>query len=99
MYTAHIHFHSLHFYNPPKTFCLYVEATIRKRVGAEEATGENEHYGRWGGGTQSEGNPHLSKVLKYRSLSLFCSSLFSVRLLLSKVLSGPDTVAHVYVIP
>jgi len=36
MYTANIHFHPLHFYNPPKNLSLYLEATIGKRVGPQE---------------------------------------------------------------
>lgn len=100
MYTAHIHFHPLHFYNPPKNLLFVLGSHNRKTCWSARALGDNEQgVEGGGGGTPSEGNPHLTKVRKYWCLSLFCPSLVPVSLRLSNALSGPGTVAHVYVIP
>jgi hypothetical protein len=96
MYTVHTDSHPLHFYNSPETFCLYLEATIRERVCPQELGVRMSKWGVKGGGTELRARGILVSVC--RSLSLFCSSLVSVRLLLSNALSGLGTVAHAYVI-
>jgi len=100
MYTVHFHFHPLHFYNPPKDLFFVLGSHNRKTCRSARALGDNEQgVAGGGGGTPNEGNPHLTTVWKYGSLSLFCPSLIPVPLRLSNALSGLGTVAHVYVIP
>ena len=42
MYTAHIHFHPLHFYNPPKNLLFVLGSHNRKTCRSTRALGDNE---------------------------------------------------------
>ena len=101
---AYVHsthsFPSPTFLQPPHKNLLFVLGSHnRKTCRSARALGDNEQGAEWGGGYCERGNPHLTKVRKYGCLSLFCPSLVPVPLRLSNALSGPGTVAHVYVIP